>query len=103
MSEQNQFSEWCLLELMGHQRIAGLISEATIGGVNLLRVDVPEVKGIAGYTRYFSGSAVYSLNPVTEKLAKQMAEGLRVAPIQRYELPKLEQAVSDDDEDGPWS
>lgn len=26
---QDQFDEWCILELMGHRRLAGKVTEAT--------------------------------------------------------------------------
>jgi hypothetical protein len=32
---------WAVLELMGHRRIAGRITEVTIGGAGFLRIDVP--------------------------------------------------------------
>ncbi len=45
MTEQTQqkFENWCLVELFGHQQIAGWVTEATIGGCALVRVDVPAI------------------------------------------------------------
>jgi len=40
-----KFEQWALVELMGHQRIAGLVSETTIAGQAIPRVDVPDQTG----------------------------------------------------------
>jgi hypothetical protein len=38
MSEnKDKFETWGLLELFGHQRLAGLLSEQTIGGCHFIR------------------------------------------------------------------
>ena len=36
---------WGIIDLFGHQKVAGYISEAQIGGCAFVRVDVPEVDG----------------------------------------------------------
>ena len=40
-TEQAAFSEWCILELMGHRRLAGLVTECQVAGHGFLRLDVP--------------------------------------------------------------
>lgn len=35
------FEGWVILELMGHRRLAGYLSERQIGGASFLRIDVP--------------------------------------------------------------
>jgi hypothetical protein len=32
MSETNQFDQWAVIELFGHNRIAGRVTEQVIGG-----------------------------------------------------------------------
>ena len=39
MSEK--FDQWGIIELFGHQRTAGRLTEEMIAGSNLLRVDIP--------------------------------------------------------------
>ena len=39
----DKFEQWGIVELMGHQRAAGRLSEESIGGANMLRVDMPEM------------------------------------------------------------
>jgi hypothetical protein len=33
------FEEWALLELFGHQRLAGRVTEQQLGGASFVRVD----------------------------------------------------------------
>lgn len=81
------FECWGLVELMGRTRLAGKISEQTIGGCAFIRLDVPELEGVPGYTRLFTQSAIYGLTILTEPLAVQLAATLRAKPVQAYELP----------------
>ena len=44
MSEQTtgfEDGQWCLLELMGHRKLAGFVREVSVGGAAMLRIDVP--------------------------------------------------------------
>lgn len=40
-----KFDLWCIVELFGHNRIAGRCTEQNVAGVNMLRVDVPATSG----------------------------------------------------------
>ena len=40
-TKENGFKQWAILELMGHRRLAGLVSETTLAGGAFLRIDVP--------------------------------------------------------------
>lgn len=87
MSEQ-KFEAWCLVELFGHQKIAGLCTEQNIAGCNMLRVDVPETSQPA-FTRFFGSAAIYALNPIDEKTARSMADKLQVKPIDSWDISHL--------------
>ena len=67
--EQTKFEEWAVLELFGHQRLAGLVSEVQLGGASFVRVDVPEDGKKKGWklTKMYNPSAIYSIAPVTEE------------------------------------
>jgi len=65
----NSFNEWALVELFGHQKIVGKVSEATLAGGAFLRVDVPAVAENKPYTRFYGPGAIYSINPVVEEIA----------------------------------
>ena len=87
-----QFDTWAIVEIMGHQKFAGRLTEETIAGCGMLRLDVPAVGDLKGFTRYFNVSSVYAITPCDEALARQMAEGLKRQPLSLYELPEELQA-----------
>lgn len=42
-----KFEHWCVVEIFGHTRIAGFVTEQTIGGQSFVRVGVPLPMGRA--------------------------------------------------------
>lgn len=86
MQEQTTFEGWAVLELMGHRRLVGKLSEATIAGASFLRIDIPGADG-QETTQFYAPSAVYAITPTTEELARRAASLNTVAPINRWELP----------------
>ncbi len=80
------FRSWGLLELMGRTRIAGELSEQTIGGCAFIRVDVPAVGDIAEHTRYFTQQALYGMTLMAEATARKMAAYLQSRPVSLYEM-----------------
>lgn len=102
MSDTNgetKFEQWALVEIMGRQRIVGKVTEAVIAGAGMLRVDVPDGKGGVKMTRFYSPASVYCISPVTQEIAVQMAARIDAAPVQRYELPQLQEASKSEDDD----
>lgn len=90
------FEGWAILELMGHRRLIGRLSTATIAGASFLRIDIPREEG-AETTQFYSPSAVYAITPTTEELARRAAHLNTVAPVSRFELPapKVPEMVAD--------
>lgn len=41
MSAEEPYSGWTIVELLGHRRLAGMVTEATIAGAGFLRIDMP--------------------------------------------------------------
>jgi len=89
MSDKTKFEHWCLVELFGHQRIAGRVTEQTIGGCAFVRVDVPAVEGQPAFTKLYGNGAIYGITPVTEEIAVAAAKAYRVVPVTPYEIPEL--------------
>lgn len=99
---KHAFNEWALVELFGHQKIVGLTSEATLAGGAFIRVDVPAFNGAPAFTRFFGPGAIYSINPITEEVARGLMEHYRNEPVSRFELPQIADKVqSPPDDEGP--
>lgn len=105
------FETWAIVEIMGHQQIAGKVSEELVAGAMLLRVDVPATGTQPAFTKYYSASAIYSLTPTDEATAMLAVEQFRTPPVNPYIVrlptsPMLAEKVSygdfddDDDTDG---
>lgn len=98
-----KFESWGLVEVMGHQRYAGLITEQAIGGCNFVRVDVPASEGKAGFTKLLGQSSIFAITPTTEQIARGMAKNLSDRPINVYDLPEFQRQpalpYSDDEYD----
>lgn len=101
---------WAIVELFGHARIAGRVSEQTIGGQSFVRVDVPEVvytdrefggpdttHTIAAHTRSFGAGAIYSINWCDERAARLAAQSIRHQPIDPYSLKNALESMGDRD------
>lgn len=93
------FDSWALVELFGHQKIVGKVTEATLAGGAFIRVDVPDFEGDKGFTRYFGPGAIYSLNPIAEDVAQKLLRGNRNEPVKRFELPQIAEKVQSTDDD----
>jgi hypothetical protein len=85
-----KFEAWGLLELFGHQRLAGKLSDQTIGGVHFLRIDVPAVGDVPPYTSFFTQGAIYGMTVTTEDVARRLAGTLQARPVSAYELRPVE-------------
>lgn len=120
--EQNEstkhFDCWAIIELFGHNKIAGRLTTQTVGVAALFRVDVPEllvpevresgheylegkyrnVERVlpehkrGGYTRFFGVGAIYAINPVTEETARAAVIGIEPLPV-RPRLFPIEKAL----------
>ena len=88
-NETPKFEHWCIVELFGHQRMAGFVTEATIGGCALLRVDVPKTDNPeeTSFTRYLGNGAIYALNPTTKEQVLAAVKVLYPPPPVPREMP----------------
>jgi len=86
MSEREALKGWCILELMGHRRLGGLVSDAEIAGGAFIRIDVPSDPPV---TQFYAPGSVYCITPTTEAIARELARKVRPEPVAEWELPKL--------------
>ena len=89
MPAPDAFAGWAILELMGHRRLGGHVTETTIAGAGFFRIDVPASEGGNVATQYYRPDSVYCLTPATEETARAVARMAQPAPVQRWELPAL--------------
>lgn len=123
MSEQKE--EWAVVELMGHVRVAGKLSEVERFGSKMGRIDIPiapdpacmckgtgRIPGLGdepehacpqcGFrfvTQFFGGGSVYRITAVSEEAARAVARSCQPEPVHAYELPRLTADVSRERED----
>lgn len=92
--KSDRLDTWAMVEVMGHKRFAGRVSEHTIGSTAFVRVDVPEVVSddqlvLPAFTKLFGASSIYCISPCTEETARAFAAQMRTEAFSRYEAPRL--------------
>lgn len=94
------FAGWAIVELMGHRIRAGEVKEVEMAGAKMLRVDI-HCDDAAVLTEYYSPSALYSLRPCSEEIAKAEMASYRdprpVRPVEYREEPKRRIGYTFDD------
>ena len=93
---EEKFDQWCILELMGHRRLAGRVTDAVIGGGAFLRIDIPKNDNTFT-TQYYSPQSVYAITPTTEELARMVAKQNQPEPVYRWELLQAPKTPSFDE------
>lgn len=73
MNEQESYEGWTLVEQLGHKRLAGYVRSVEIAGAGMLRVDVPTEPPL---TQYLNPTSIYALTPITEDVARFLANNL---------------------------
>lgn len=109
MVEVTKFEQWAVVEIMGHRKFAGFVSELSIGGTSFVRVDIPEVTARDGevmpsFTKIFGAGSIYCISPCTEETARAFACQIRSRAFDLYEAPRLEMSAKKaaDDNDDDW-
>lgn len=100
---ETEFEGWCVVELMGHRKLAGFARQVDLFGASMLRLDVPADEESIAATQFYSAAAIYCLTPTTEEIARGLARRARPEPVSRWELPSptrtVEARAHDDDTD----
>lgn len=79
-------ASWAVVELMGHRKLAGLVSEEIRFGAPMCRIDVPANGEIAAFTQYYGGQAIYAMTPVSEQVARGVATRLQARPVSVWDI-----------------
>lgn len=86
---EEKFEIWALVELMGHNKIAGRVSEHKFGNQSMLRVDVPAVNNLPAFSKIIAVNAVYAINPLTEQDCTEYAAKLKSKPLDVWDMQNL--------------
>lgn len=73
------YTGWARLSLMGHLERIGLVGEAEMYGGKLLRIDIPS--GESTVTEYYGTNAIYSLQPISEEVARKALGQRDMRPV----------------------
>jgi hypothetical protein len=106
------FAGFAIVELLGHNRHAGYVTEEQHFGATLGRVDVPDVhssdpKAVLK-THYFGGSSVFRITPCSEAIAREVAGQAQLRPTSfQLAAPEPVSVVADSEFDEveekfPW-
>lgn len=87
MTEEKQ-GKWAIIELMGHNVIAGYVTEESGFGTALMRVDVPATSICGAYTKLLGTGSIYAVTFVSEEVARTVAESRKQNPVRVY-APEL--------------
>lgn len=70
---------WVILELMGHVRLIGIISEVEAFGSKLGRIESLQRDGTF-VTQHFGAASVYRITPTTEETGREMMKPVEYSP-----------------------
>jgi hypothetical protein len=98
----DKFEQWGVVELFGHSRIAGRVSEQTIGGCSFIRVDVPAVNGNQPFTRLYGQNAIYAMTFTDEETATAAAKMFQERPIDEWSARKMLELEPPHDDEIPY-
>ncbi len=81
---------WVILELFGHRRLAGYLSEVELAGSTFLRLTIPDADPTKPprATQDYQPTAVYGITWTTEEVARKVAARSQPAPVAQWELDR---------------
>lgn len=109
--EQKPFESWGIVEVMGHRKYPGRITEQLVAGTPMVRVDVPTVTKQNGeirneFTKLIGAGSIYMITPTSEDVARRMAVALAYddplpvyVPESRQLAAVTDAAIDDEDDD----
>ena len=85
---------WAVVEIMGHRRYAGIVSEEELFGRQYCRIDAVLPDGIRQVTKWFAPEAVFSVSPCSEEMARGVAARMDFpGPVTEWEISTMGPAV----------
>lgn len=80
---------YAVVEMMGHRKVVGIISESPLGPGSLIRVDVLGSDGRVERTEHVGVGSIYCLTEVTEAVAKASAMHSAPKPSFAYDIEAI--------------
>ena len=93
---EKSFDHWAIIEVFGHEKYAGRVSAEKVGDQSMIRLDVPEVNGLPGFVKFLNPASVFSITPVSEEYAQEMAAEMNKQPIAGYDHAKVIKKLAQD-------
>jgi len=99
-----ELKAWALVEIFGHQRIVGYLTQQAFGSAVMFRVDVPDLTKDGkvvrpGFTRYLGVSSIYSITPVDEQTVRDLLPSISGAPARPYSISASSRRYDEDEEE----
>lgn len=115
-AETTEIKTWAIVEIMGHQQIAGFVQTVPFGGTIMLRVEAPDLPeqteklertwngetgqyvtadrvypAEPGFTQFIGMGSIYRLTPCTQETALRAAERRRTAGFKLLNITPVNQ------------
>lgn len=94
---------WAVVEIMGRRTRAGAISDATMGGATLLRIEHPtrvDHTGDAQLAEFYAPQSIFAIRPCSQEEPTAVAGWAWPERVERPALsPAFDDVMDDDDED----
>jgi len=84
-----KFEEWAIIDLFGHQKIVGRVSEQQVGGSSFVRVDVPQIGEQKPFTKLFGPGAIYSITITDRETAIAAAQYFTPVPMEQWTVKDM--------------
>jgi len=93
-----KFESWMILEIMGHRKLAGYVTEEEHAGIIMLRIDIPNNK-TEYTTQYYHPNSIFCITPINESDARKLSKAWRPQPFDYFDLHKESKIKPDYDPD----
>jgi hypothetical protein len=94
---QETIETWAYVEIMGHSKIAGRVSERKVGVQVMLQVDVPKPDEGFSFSKLYNPSSIFSISPTTEEWCRKFVKARVEYPVLPY-IPESRQLTKHEPE-----
>jgi hypothetical protein len=70
---------WALLEIFGHHKVAGRLTERKMGTASMFQVDVPKGDDGFSHSELYGPGAIFAIKPTTEEWCRQFGKAYEAA------------------------